>query len=256
MNYRLDISYDGSAYSGFQTQINHVTVQRVLENRLAKVLGRKISVNASGRTDAGVHALGQTINFKADINIAPERLQYALNNALPGDIVVLNTQIVDDDFHARFSAIGKTYAYKILYTRTRSPFVDNYCWQIDKKLDVPAIHLATKMLIGEHDFASFRSAGSVQGSAVRSIYDADWKKNIPAQPLDFARVGEEYWEFIITGNGFLYHMVRNIVGTLVQVGLGKMSLEEFERFFLSCKREGRCFIAPPQGLYLVEVMYA
>ncbi len=245
MNYRLDISYDGRNYHGFQTQLHHRTVQKTLEQKLSKLLGIEVNINASGRTDTGVHALVQTVNFKAEVTIPPDKLKYALNHALPEDIAILNVQKVAEDFHARISAVRKTYTYKILLTEEKKPFLSAYYWQVRHQLNVEDMRKATQCLLGENDFTSFRSTGSVDGSAVRRMDEAYWIEKENPTVL----------EFVITGNGFLYHMVRNIVGMLVQVGRGRLSVEDFERFLHKKERVGTCHIAPPQGLYLVEVEY-
>ena len=245
MNYRLDISYDGADYFGFQRQSKHITIQDTLEKTIRKVFGQAVNVAGSGRTDTKVHALCQTVSFKLDLDITADKLRYALNNALPQDITVLTAQKVNDEFHARFSAKSKKYIYKILKNSEPNPFVGRYVWLMRQNLDLEQMRQATAVIIGEHDFTSFCSTGSCEGSRIRTVFEAEW----------FLAADGRSLEFHISGNGFLYHMVRNLVGMLVQVGCGRMSTADFKHLLEGCNRTAKCILAPPQGLYLAKVYY-
>ena len=242
--YRVDLAYDGGNYYGFQRQIKHITIQAVIDKALKKIFQQEIKTVSSGRTDSKVHACAQVISFKTILAIPEEKLQFALNNLLPADIVILQVQTVAEDFHARYSAVAKCYTYKMAHLTKQSPFRSRYVWQLPKKLDVPAMQLASEYLLGEHDFSSFRSAGSVKNNPIRKMYALNWTED--NQELNLQ----------IVGNGFLYHMVRNIVGALVQVGQGKFSIEQFKELLELKSRAHRGLTAPPQGLYLQQVFYS
>ncbi len=238
------IAYDGSGYHGFQKQKNAVTVQARLEEVLCRLCGEKIVTAGSGRTDTGVHALAQTVTFTTNGRIPCANIVRACSTMLPDDITVISAEEMPEGFHARFSARWKRYRYRILVNGYDSPFEAKYAWQMREELNLGAMQEAAAMLAGTHDFSAFRSAGSVDGSPVKTIYEAEWK-----------RQGCEY-TFSVAGDGFLYHMVRNLVWSMVQVGLGKRTPDDFAAEL----RSGRCeFLnepAPPQGLYLEEVFYS
>lgn len=256
-NYKLIIAYDGSGYYGYQRQAGYITVQAVLEQALGKLLRQPIKINGSGRTDTGVHALGQVVNFNSDICMPLDNLRFALNNLLPVDVRVLAAEQVELEFHARYSAIGKHYQYKILCADAPTPFWQRYMWQLGHNLDLATMQAAADLIIGEHDFASFRSTGGKPGSAVRSVYRANWRVQELDSSFASLNLAENYrvYEFDIHGNGFLYHMVRNLVGIMVQVGVGKMNLDEFQQLFMGKKRTSKCVLAPAQGLYMRKVEY-
>lgn len=240
---RLVVAYDGSAYHGFQKQKNAVTVQSVLEEMLAKLCGEKVATAGSGRTDAGVHALAQTVTFTTKGRIPCANIVRASRTMLPRDIVLLDAQEAEEGFHARFSACWKIYQYKLLCNAHDDPFMARYAWQLRERLDFAAMNEAAAFLVGVHDFSAFRSTGSVEGSAVKTIYEAYWQ-----------RQGREL-VFRIAGDGFLYHMVRNIVWSLVQVGLGKRTPSDFAAELLAKRGEVLNEPAPPEGLYLEQVFY-
>ena len=240
---KLTVTYDGSAYHGFQKQPGLVTIQGVLEEALSKMCGEPVHIHGSGRTDANVHAYEQTISLRTNGSIPLKNIVRASRSLLPGDIVVISAEEVPMDFHARFSAKGKQYQYRLVVNEFDSPFLMNYAWQIREPINLEAMNEAAKNLLGSHDFSAFRSAGSVDGDPVRTIYKAEWKQ-----------VGKEY-TFTIEGDGFLYHMVRNIVWSLVQVGLGKRRVEDFLAELNSSRTEFLNEPAPAQGLYLVKVYY-
>lgn len=242
-NIKLSVAYDGSQYHGFQFQLNAVTVQQVLEEKLSSLLGEPIRVTGAGRTDAGVHAYKQVVNFRTISPIPTDRIPIAARGVLPRDIVVTHACEVPADFNARFSATGKLYCYRILNTPVIDPTQRNYSWQICSTLDVVAMDRALQILVGEHDFSAFQSAGSSAGNPFRTLYSLDCVQR------------HGLIEIRLHGNGFLYHMVRNIIGTIVEVGSGKITLEQFETVFLGRDRRRAGAIAPAAGLYLVEVYY-
>jgi len=243
-NIKLVLAYDGGRYHGFQRQTNNVlAVQNVLEEKLAIVFGDAIELAAAGRTDAGVHAYGQVVNFFTDGTIPVERMVRAINSLLPEDIVIRSAVEVKPDFSARHSAKDKTYLYKIQQGDVPNPFTRQYAWYIRRKLNISAMQMALIQLIGEHDFSSFRAAGSAPMSPIRTVYEASCEQN-----------GEGI-EFFFFGNGFLYHMVRNIVGTIVNVGLGRTTLDEFREIIVAKNRKYAGATAPAQGLYLYRVTY-
>ena len=243
-NIRLTVSYDGTAYNGFQRQNPpQVAVQNILEERLQRVCGDTIELAASGRTDAGVHALGQVVNFFTDGAIPLERLPRAVNSILPPDIVVLDAAEADRNFSARHSAKSKTYIYRILQGYIPDPFERNYSWNIRKALDVDAMKQCLSMIEGTHDFSAFRAAGGPPVSPVRTMYETGIKQDGRIVELSFF------------ANGFLYHMVRNLVGTIANVGLGWTSAERFGEIMASGDRTQAGATAPAQGLYLYKVDY-
>lgn len=243
-NIRLTVSYDGTNYHGFQRQRPPVTaVQNILEEKLEVVFGDSIELAASGRTDAGVHAYGQVVNFFTDGRIPVERVPIAVNSLLPDDIVVLEAAEAGADFSARHSARSKTYIYRIQRGTLPNPFTRNYAWHVGYPLDLKAMEEALECIRGTHDFTSFRASGGAPMSPVRTVYRAELVEK------------GEMLEVIIHGNGFLYHMVRNIIGTLVNVGQGRISPAGFREILEARDRQKASPTAPPQGLYLYSVEY-
>lgn len=240
---KLTVAYDGSSYHGFQKQKYGQTVQNKLEEVLSLLCNETVSTIGSGRTDAGVHALAQTVSFSTNGRIPCNNIVRAAARMLPPDIIIRDAVEVEEDFHARYSAKEKTYLYKIAINEQDSPFLYRYAWQIHEKLNLEAMNEAAAMLLGKHDFSAFRSSGSVETDPNRTMTLAEWTKT--ADGLSFR----------ITGDGFLYHMVRNLVWSLVQVGLGKRVPADFQAELNS----GRCeFLnepAPACGLYLEQVKY-
>jgi len=241
---KLKIAYDGSAYQGFQKQPHGNTVQNVLENYLSMVCGEPVQTVGSGRTDANVHALEQVVSFNTKGRIPCANIVRASATMLPQDIVILSAEEVQNGFHARFDACWKEYCYKLVVNDNTNPFLVKYAWQLRKALDVAAMNVAAKQLLGKHDFSAFRSSGSVDNDPVRTIYNAQW--------LQLAN-GE--LRFVIVGDGFLYHMVRNIVWSLVQVGLGERTVADFADELNSNRCEYLNSPAPACGLYLSKVGY-
>ena len=243
-NYKSVLSYDGTDFCGWQRQPDERTVQGVLEEALFKLTRKKITVDGAGRTDAGVHALGQVAHFNTESRMDSGAFQRALNSLLPGDIVIRRAEEVQPDFHARKNVTSKIYEYRIL-NRTTPPAVDRqYLWHVPQKLDLDDMKRATHSLVGEHDFSAFRSVGSSTHSSVRNILRAGWKRGKGG-----------LLRFEIEASGFLKQMVRAIVGTLVEVGRGKVSAQEFKRILDSKDRKEAGPTAPAQGLFLKEVRY-
>ncbi len=243
-NFKLVLEYDGSEYHGWQRQEGVLTIQEVLESRIEVMLGSPVRVRGSGRTDAGVHAMGQVVNFYARTRLTPGEIQKGLNSLLPSDIVVLEAEEVPDWFHARFSAVSKTYEYRILNRETPSALERNRAWHIRRRLEAPPVWECLRRVVGTHDFAAFMAAGSSVRSTERTVYRADLSRPVP-----------ERWVFRFEADGFLRHMVRNLVGTLVDVGAGKLSPEDFSKIMESRDRRRAGMTAPAHGLFLVDVSY-
>ena len=243
-NIKLLIEYDGTNYLGWQVQAKGLTIQGVIEEKLTLLTGEKIGLIGSGRTDAGVHALGQVAGFKTKSRMETRTLRKALNSLLPSDIVIQEVDEVEEDFHARKNPKSKVYEYRILNREVRSPFHRVYAWHIPQRLNFKEMERASRMLIGEHDFSCFRSVGTPTKTAVRKIFRAEWKRN-----------REGFFLFEIEGNGFLKQMVRAIVGTLVEVGKGRVSLEGFREILELKDRSKAGPTAPARGLFLKEVKY-
>lgn len=253
-NILLKIKYDGTDFSGWQRQPNVRTGQGEIEAALSKVTGLDVKIEGTSRTDAGVHAMGQMASFKGDFGIPVEKLKYVANNilwAMSGnkmkspDIEILEVAEVDLDFHARFDSVGKTYKYIIEHGKDFDIFNRNYAYQIRELLDVEKIKSAAQAFVGEKDFKGFQSSGGTpRESTIRKITSMKVEVSSPNRI-----------EIFVTGNGFLYNMVRIIVGTLVDIGLGKISLDEIDDIIKSCDRCRAGHTAPPQGLYLLRVYY-
>ena len=245
-NIKLVLAYDGGNYHGFQRQNNAIAIQQIIEKNLEKLVGHKIEkLAASGRTDTGVHARGQVINFYTTGSIPIANIKLALNSLLPEDIVVLAATEMPLEFSARHSAVSKKYKYYIRQGDNLDPFQRNYSWYIRKSLNVQEMQLALQYIEGTHDFSSFRATGSSPlHHPVRTIFQATVEKNSDNELV-----------FVFWGNGFLYHMVRNVVGTVVNVGKGKITPEKFKEILEAKNRQKAGITAPPQGLFLEEVFY-
>jgi len=243
-NIRLVLEYDGSGYHGWQRQAGALSVQEVVESRLGVMLGREVGVRASGRTDAGVHAKGQVVNFYTRTRLKPEEILKGLNSLLPDDIVVTAAGEVDDSFHARFSAVSKVYEYHILNRPVPSALLRKYVWHVRQKLDPAPMAECLEMIRGMNDFSAFMASGSPVTSTERNMFRA-----VLEQP------GPDSFKLTFEANGFLRHMVRNITGTVVEVGKGRRTPEDFARILKSGDRRQAGATAPAGGLYLISVNY-
>ena len=237
------LSYDGTAYHGFQFQKNALTIQDILEKNLEKLYRERIRVVPAGRTDSGVHARGQVVNFFAPGIIPPAKIPMALNSILPRDIVVLKAEEASDCFDARRSARSKIYLYTIDNGYYPDVFLRNYAWHIYEPLDTDAMQLAASCLTGKHDFKAFQASGGSVESTERTIFSLSVERNDNIVVLRFQ------------GDGFLYKMVRNITGTLVEVGLHKRSPQEVYEILKSKDRRKAGMTAPSRGLCLEKVLY-
>ena len=244
INIRLLLEYDGTGYHGWQRQKNALTIQEVVETALAKLTGEPVKLLGSGRTDAGVHARGQVANFHTSSHIPLKAFHAGLNSLLPRDIAVLDAAAAPPDFHARKSARAKTYEYLILNRPEPSPLNRRYAWVVREALNLEAMARAAAVLSGEHDFSAFRASGSGSGHAVREVLAAAWHQG------EAGRL-----RFVITANGFLRGMVRSLVGTMVEIGLGKRPPEDLAGLLKSGERRDVGPTAPAQGLFLVAVVY-
>ncbi|MBQ9498007.1 MAG: tRNA pseudouridine(38-40) synthase TruA, partial [Selenomonadaceae bacterium] len=243
------VAYDGTNYNGFQWQSPpRLAVQNILETKLEKIFGDKIELAAAGRTDAGVHAFGQVVNFFTDGRIEIEKIPIAARSVLPADIVVREAREVEKNFSALHSAKSKIYLYRILRGEVSNPFVNRFAWHIFRPLDAEAMRAALKILIGTHDFSSFRAAGGAPNmNPVLEIFAADlFTENF---------FGEELLTIKIHASGFLYHMARNIVALTVAAGRKKITLADFQKIFDARDRSLVPATAPARGLCLQEVFY-
>ena len=245
--FRLTLSYDGTAYAGWQVQASGRTIQAELEAALLQVTGERIRAVASGRTDAGVHALGQVASFGSETRLPADVLRKALDANLPRDIVVLEVREAPAGFHAIRDALRKRYRYVIQDGPIRDVFGRAYAWYFAQPLDVETMRTAAQALLGRHDFSSFEAAGSPRVSSVRTIYDV----SVERRAGDFL----ERVIFEVEADGFLYNMVRNLVGSLVEVGCGRQGPSWIAEVLAARDRKQAGITAPPQGLFLVSVDY-
>ncbi|GGA90169.1 tRNA pseudouridine(38-40) synthase TruA [Ornithinibacillus halotolerans] len=241
-NYKLTIQYDGARYKGWQRLGNNDnTIQGKIENVLTELAGEKIEIIGSSRTDAGVHAYEQIANFKMKKNSTEEEVMQYLNRYLPNDISVVDVTLEHERFHARYNAKDKTYVYKIWNEQYPHPFMRKYSMHVEEKLDIEKMRQASQYFLGKHDFTSFSNAKSKKKSMVREIYSLEINEN------------EGFIEIRIRGNGFLYNMVRKIVGTLIEVGLGEKDAATIPSIIESKERIQTGRMADAQGLYLEKV---
>lgn len=243
---KLTLQYDGTDYVGWQRQAVGVSIQGLLEEAFMRFEGSPVTVHGAGRTDAGVHALGQVASVSLAATIDVSTLARALNAVLPPDVRVLGIEEMPPDFHARFSAAGKVYEYRIVNAPFVSPFVHRYAWHVIPPLELGAMREAAEMLVGAHDFAAFQGSGAHVGSTERTVGSIEWDDG---GGYDLPLVMR------IRGDGFLRHMVRNIAGTLVEVGLGRWPPARVAAIRASLDRTQAGPTAPPQGLFLVRVLY-
>jgi tRNA pseudouridine38-40 synthase len=245
--HKLLISYDGTCYNGWQIQPNASSIQQQLQETLKKILGNESpAVIGSGRTDAGVHARGQVAHFKMEKEMTNNRLLLSLNGLLPQDIRIKQVETVSPDFHSRYSAIGKEYHYHVHLGRVMDPFQRLYCWHLLREIDFLVLQEAAQLFVGVHDFTSFANeshAGPAAQDAVRHLYRLDVCPTAGGFRLEFE------------GNGFLYKMVRNIVGTLIDVASLRKSLKDIPLIFEAKDRRQASQAAPSKGLFLMRVDY-
>jgi len=260
-NLKLTIAYDGSDFHGWQVQPDLATVQGILAEVIGRTTGEKVLPQGSGRTDAGVHALGQVVTFQTNSPIPIENLQIVLNDRLPPSIRVLQIEHVADDFHARHSARRKHYQYRIYRGALVPPFLHRYVTHHPYPLDEAAMETAAALIVGEHDFTSF--AASDPDRTARQLEEIDDDGGLLVKHATnirtiyesrFERAGEEL-VYRVSGNGFLHHMVRNLVGTFLQVGKGTLKPGEIQRILDARDRSAAGATAPASGLYLVKVEY-
>lgn len=243
---KFTIQYDGTGLVGWQRQASGTSVQGLLEDALSKIEGAAVMVHGAGRTDAGVHALAQVAHARLRTEHDTETVSRAMNANLPQAVRVTDVSVAADDFHARFSARTKTYEYRIWNAAVLPPFVRLYVWHVPQPLDVAAMNAAAAAIAGEHDFAAFQGVGTPVHSTVRRVIGARWRDQTCEEPLTL----------VITGGGFLRHMVRALVGTMVEIGRGARNVNDMERLIASRNRHDAGRTAPANGLFLARVEYS
>ncbi len=249
MNYKLLIQYDGTDFHGWQVQDNQRTVQGELQRVLTLLEDADVNVAGSGRTDAGVHAEGQVASFKLNRSLTTEKLRLAINGNVWKDLRILQVERVSDDFHARFSAKGKTYVYRVVNAPVISPFWSRYAHHEGRPLDVAKMNETARFFLGKHDWTAFSSANSDAQTRVRTITEFNVESKWDS------RANASIIEFRITGDGFLRYMVRSIAGTMLEVGRGEKDSDTIQTAIITGNRELAGVTAPPNGLTLVKVYY-
>nr|WP_277953138.1 tRNA pseudouridine(38-40) synthase TruA [Staphylococcus sp. acrmy] len=237
----VNISYQGNQFLGFQIQQQGRTIQQQFEKILKRMHRRHVRIHPSSRTDRGVHAYEQYFHFDTDLNIAPKQWKYAMNSALPDDIYVNDVQEVSDDFHCRYDCVGKRYRYKVYQSEHRNPFESGLKTFIKEDLDLDRMNQAAQYFIGTHDFTGFCSQKTEVESKERTLYQSEIVKTA------------EGFDYIVTGSGFLYNMVRVLVAFLIEVGKGKRQPEEVQQLLVEKNRDNVPFTAPAEGLYLENI---
>jgi len=254
-SFKITLSYDGAAFVGWQRQAGGISVQGLVEEALRELDGREVAVAAAGRTDAGVHALGQVAGFSLERVIDATSVVRALNARLPESVRILAAEQVDERFHPRFDAREKRYRYRIWNAPVASPFERSYAWHVHDALDVAAMSAAARLIEGRRDFASFNAAGSAVKTTIREVFTSTVLRQA-SDPLVVSLSNQEpLIAYEITGNGFLRHMVRTIVGTLVEVGRGRRPPEWMADVIAAADRGAAGPTAPAHGLFLVAVTY-
>ena len=242
-NIKIVIEYDGSNYVGWQKQKNGISIQEAIEKAATVILGEKISLTGSSRTDAGVHAKGQVANFYTNSSIPSDKLPFAINSKLPNDIAVINAEDVPYDFHSRYDSCGKLYSYTILNRKIPPAYIRNYISYCPYNLDFSSMEKAASAFVGKHDFSAFKSTGSSVKTTVRTVEFLKFEKN------------GDIIKFYIKADGFLYNMVRIIAGTLIDIGRGKIKLSDLDSIIESRNRNLTGKTAPASGLCLEKVFY-
>lgn len=261
-NIRLTIAYDGTDYVGWQVQPNGLSVQAALTDAIHRLTGETVNLLAAGRTDSGVHAVGQVASFQTASNIPTSKFPAALHHFLPEDIAIRDAAEVSNTFHATYSAVRKHYRYVIFNSRIRHPFLGRYAWRVSQQLDSDAMQAAADNMLGTHDFRCFESHFPNKATSVRTVMQADvsrqqecplWEAGLLAPPVQ--RPAADFIWFDVVADGFLYNMVRAMVGTLIKVGLGRWHPDDVSRIIAGQDRSQAGETAPPQGLYLIYVDY-
>jgi tRNA pseudouridine38-40 synthase len=251
-NWKVVLAYDGADFCGWQVQPDQPTVQGELSDAIERITGERVLPQGSGRTDAGVHALGQVASFRLSAPIPPPNLMRALNRTLPESIRVLDAQIAPPGFHARHSALEKTYEYRIYRGEICPPTLARYVYALNWPLDLEAMRQAARDVSGEHDFTSFaasdpdlsnREASQLEQNCIRSVHESFWTSE------------GDNWRYRITGSGFLHHMVRNIVGTFLEIGRGSLAADAIPEIIAARSRSAAGPTAPARGLFLASVKY-
>jgi tRNA pseudouridine38-40 synthase len=258
---KLTVAYDGTVYSGWQIQPDKPTVQGTFEATWQRLTQELLRVTAAGRTDAGVHALGQVVGLSTETRLSNDDLHRGLNALLPDDIAVVSIEDAREDFHATYDAIGKRYQYHIHNARWPSVFDRHYAWHYPQRINATAMHAAGQSLVGRHDFSSFETAGSERPDSFRTIHELTVSECTPLAPREGIHLAErdDYTGRItidVSGDGFLYNMVRTIVGTLIEVGTGKRDVAWPAEVLSARDRRKAGQTAPPHGLFLVRVDYS
>jgi tRNA pseudouridine38-40 synthase len=243
-NIMFILEYEGTQYHGWQRQKKEPTIQAVLEDRIQTMIHEPVTLIASGRTDAGVHAKYQVCHFLTQTKMKPESIRNGLNSLLPDDIYIKKAEYAPMDFHSRYSVKAKTYEYRILVRKEPDLFTRHFMWHIRTYLDIENMRQCIALLVGKHDFSSFRSTGSGNRDPVREMIHAE-----------IHTLKNDVISFMFEANGFLRHMVRNIVGTVVDVGRGRIGVDDFKEIFYSRDRTKAGRKAPAQGLFLLMVKY-
>ena len=243
-NIKLIIAYDGTGYFGWQRQLDQPTIQGTIEEKIKVMVGKPVTLIASGRTDTGVHALHQVANFRVFSTLTLSVFLKGLNSLLPDGIIIKEAEYVSLDFHARYDAKSKIYEYRIYNEKLSSPFLRHYAWHVPRLLDADAMMKCLEVVKGTHDFSSFYSAGDGKTNPVRNMMQAEMHVH-----------DKNLLIFYLEANGFLRHMVRNIMGTVVQAGLGEITTARFKEILASKDRQKAGVMAPPGGLYLKDVRY-
>lgn len=256
-NFKMILQYEGTRYKGWQRQEStDNTIQGKLEKILTQMVGAPVELQGSGRTDAGVHALGQVANFHADTELSEQEIMSYVNQYLPEDIAVISVKEAAERFHSRLNATGKTYCYQIIQSRVPHVFERRFAHRIEERLDIAAMEKAAEYLLGTHDFAAFTSAKRSKKSTVRTIERITFTKEYSTAQQQAAGEQEDLLRITYSGDGFLYHMVRIMTGTLIEVGSHHRNPEELPAILLSGKRECAGALAPAKGLTLMEVRYS
>ena len=251
---KLIIEYDGTNYQGWQTQKSGVTIQDMISKTISGITDEQIKLTSSSRTDAGVHALGQVAVFGTGSGLTADTMKKAINAKLPNDIRILDAEEIGADFHPRYRAVKKSYLYLIEKTKKQSVFLNRYTWRVPVSLDLGNMDRAAVLLQGEHDFSAFRGAGCGARTTVRTIHSISVSRY---KSIDFltTSIQGDFIRIQIEANAFLRHMARNIVGTLIEVGKGRISPENVVHILTSCDRKKAGPTAPAKGLFLEKVYY-